>query len=191
MKSFELVSIDVASDVGDVSALSKDARQALVRALNLSGRRVTGMATTEVASRYFITKGQAKKTFTPMTRATVENPVVKIKSVGPVISLYHFRVNPRKPPSNRVPALMASVKRGEGMKPITGAFIAKHRNNEALGVFIRRGSARFPIDKKFGPSVPSMLKNEHLVERLEDSATDMVAGYFDDEMMKSLQRRGK
>ena len=63
MKSFELVSIDVASDVGDVSALSKDARQALVRALNLSGRRVTGMATTEVASRYFITKGQAKKTF--------------------------------------------------------------------------------------------------------------------------------
>ena len=126
-----------------------------------------------------------------MTRATVENPVVKIKSIGPGISLYHFRVNPRTSPSNRAPALMASVKRGEGMKPIPGAFIAKHRNNEALGVFIRRGSARLPIDKKFGPSVPSMLKNEHLVERLEDSATDMVAGYFDDEMMKSLQRRGK
>ena len=191
MKSFELVDINVSSDVGDVSALSKDARQALVRALNLGGRRVTGLATTEVASRYFISKGQAKKSMVPMKRATVENPVAVIRSVGSVISLYHFRTNPKTPPSNRVPSLNVAVKRGEGMKPLPGAFIAKHSNNDALGVFIRRGSARLPIDKKYGPSVPGMLKNEQIVERLEDNATEWVANYFDGEMLKSLQRRGK
>ena len=191
MKSFELVDINVSSDVGDVSALSKDARQALVRALNLGGRRVTGLATTEVASRYFISKGQAKKSMVPMKRATVENPVAVIRSVGSVISLYHFRTNPKTPPSNRVPSLNVAVKRGEGMKPLPGAFIAKHANNDTLGVFIRRGSSRLPIDKKYGPSVPGMLKNEQIVERLEDNATEWVAGYFDGEMLKSLQRRGK
>ena len=191
MKSFELVDIKVSSDVGDVSALSKDARQALVRALNLGGRRVTGLATTEVASRYFVSKGQAKKSMVPMKRATVENPVAVIRSVGSVISLYHFRTNPKTPPSNRVPSLNVAVKRGEGMKPLPGAFIAKHPNNDTLGVFIRRGSARLPIDKKYGPSVPGMLKNEHIVERLEDNATEWVANYFDGEMLKSLQRRGK
>ena len=72
-----------------------------------------------------------------------------------------------------------------------GAFIARHKNNDALGVFIRRGSARLPIDKKYGPSIPGMLKNEQIVERLEDRSTEWVAAYFDDEMMKSLQRRGK
>ena len=191
MKSFELVDINVSSDVGDVSALSKEARQALVRALNLGGRRVTGLATTEVASRYFISKGQAKKSMVPMKRATVENPVAVIRSVGSVISLYHFRTNPKTPTSNRVPSLNVAVKRGEGMKPLPGAFIAKHSNNDALGVFIRRGSARLPIDKKYGPSVPGMLKNEQIVERLEDNATEWVANYFDGEMLKSLQRRGK
>lgn len=191
MKSFELVDINVSSDVGDVSALSKEARQALVRALNLGGRRITGLATTEVASRYFISKGQAKKSMVPMKRATVENPVAVIRSVGSVISLYHFRTNPKTPPSNRVPSLNVAVKRGEGMKPLPGAFIAKHSNNDALGVFIRRGSARLPIDKKYGPSVPGMLKNEQIVERLEDNATEWVANYFDGEMLKSLQRRGK
>ena len=191
MKSFELVDINVSSDVGDVSALSKEARQALVRALNLGGRRITGLATTEVASRYFISKGQAKRSMVPMKRATVENPVAVIRSVGSVISLYHFRTNPKTPPSNRVPSLNVAVKRGEGMKPLPGAFIAKHSNNDALGVFIRRGSARLPIDKKYGPSVPGMLKNEQIVERLEDNATEWVANYFDGEMLKSLQRRGK
>ena len=191
MKSYELVSVDVASDVGDISALSKEARQALVRALNMAGRRVTGVATSEVAAKYFITKGQVKKTFPPMQRATVDNPVAKIRSVGPVNSLYHFRTNPKTPPSNRVPALKVAVKRGEGLKDLPGAFIAKHKNNDALGVFIRRGSARLPIDKKYGPSIPGMLKNEQIVERLEDRSTEWVAAYFDDEMMKALQRRGK
>ncbi len=45
---------------------------------------------------------------------------------------------------------------------------------DSVGVFERKKETRYPIRKLFGPSVPSMLKNEEIQRELEKSTAEKL-----------------
>lgn len=84
-------------------------------------------------------------------------------SKGGVNDLSYFKTNPKKvtkkKPKNGV--FVQVDKSGGGYLP--HAFIADMSSGHT-GIFARKGRARFPIEKKSGPSTPSMLANKKVVE---------------------------
>ncbi|WP_432642515.1 phage tail protein [Acidaminococcus sp.] len=155
-----------------------DAPEKAKRAVSMSVNKVARSTRTQMAreasKRYFVTVGNARKTIQVAKLASIDNLKAEITSRGYPISLAHFKVSPKKVQhkGRKNKKIRARVKRNGGGATLDRAFIMAI--GSGVGVFERDGKARKPIHKLFGPSVPSMLKNEEIQQELEKTTTEKL-----------------
>lgn len=126
-------------------------QQAITSASKRAGDKAKSKAGTFIAERYTLSKGSfMAKT---KTRLTIHDGFT-LDFTGGVISLRRFKVKDMFPNG-----VFAHVKKAEGGGTLPHAFTGPNGH-----IFERTGLSRLPIEKKTGPSGPSMMKNEGIVE---------------------------
>ena len=145
--------------------MKKNAPLVLSRAINRAVSNVKKNMGKETSS--------LKKTVN-ITKATKSKLKAAAISQGSGIALSKFKVNPGTPGkyrgTSRSPKVYrAGVKKSGGVKPLDGnpkSFIAVMKSGH-VGVFSRLGGEGLPIKQLYGPSVPQMVKNENIMEKIK------------------------
>ena len=182
--------------------MKKNAPQVLSRAINRAVSNVKKNMGKETSSLYYISSGNVKKTVN-ITKATKSKLKAAAISQGSGIALSKFKVNPGTPVkyrgTSRSPKVYrAGVKKSGGLKPLDGnpkGFIAIMKNSEKIegasdhkGVWVRTSSNSFPIKQLYGPSVPQMVKNENIMEKINREANETLQKRIDAEISNILQK---
>lgn len=107
-----------------------------------------------------------------------------IRAQGKPIPLIKFKVSPGNTPRRQPKVYKVAVKKN-GMKDVPGVFVARMKNNH-LGVFQREGKSRIPIEKKYGPSIPQMLKSDSVSEYVEERAVEVLESRLENEIKRAL-----
>lgn len=159
------------------------APKALYRSLN----RGIAMARTdlvrEVREEYEVKAGDVRKTMT-LTRATASRLEASVTFMGSPISLGSFNVRPKtQNPSRRTP-IRVSVRTGSAPTSLDKGFIL--RTGGKPSVFERVGQSRLPIRRLYGPSVPQMVGNDRVVDRVADKAQENLTKRLDHEINRLI-----
>lgn len=168
-----------------IKGVQKGVPKAIAAALNRVSEGMKTEASRAVRKRYNIKDKDVKERGNiKVTRANTSRLEVLLTSRGRNIPLMKFSVTPTSP--RRVKVVKAAVKRG-GKKAIPGAFVASMKSGH-VGVFKRLGSARTPIQEKFGPAVPVMLNDPGITEHLNREAALRMEKRTEHEMNRVLGR---
>ncbi len=93
-------------------------------------------------------------------------------------------------------AFIAAGKKGQGKLGVSQRAIARARRQQYdtsghIGVFVRRGRARLPIDQLFGPSIPHVATESQTLKRaLEIDVTKALSDRLDHQIGRLLAKRG-
>ncbi len=164
---------------------SNKAPNAISSALNRAVTNVTSNVSKEVRKQYHIKAGDVKSTLNTR-KASTSKLQAEVRSKGELIPLDRFKVSPRTVQPKRKKQLKIAVKK-DGFKKILGAFIA---DLSGVKVFKRQGKDRLPINRLFGPSVPQMLRNEGIVENINEEAKNTFERRLDHEINRILASVG-
>jgi hypothetical protein len=151
-----------------LAGLPKGAETAISRAMNrtLDGARVELVRA--VTADYLIKAGDVRETIT-ISKASPSGLQARLSSRGSVLGLQHFQVTPKTTKPRPKVGVRVRVKRDSQASPIAGAFVAKR----ITGVYRRTGPGRLPIERLFGPAVPSMIGTE-LDGGIQDKVEDRL-----------------
>ncbi len=170
----------------------------LVRAINRAAAKARTETKREVANKYYISQENVLKTIR-LTKASTANLSAQLTSKGGPIALSKFKVSPdrgvkwtgKKGKKKISPSVYkAGVEKSGGMKPLSGspkAFIAGFSSGHS-GVMTRISARRLPLKQLYGPAVPSMIKNDEVIERIQKEATETLEKRIDAEINNILQR---
>lgn len=152
-------SIELAQEM--LNDIPKGAEAAAARAFNRALITGRAAATKEVTKRYAIRTSDVRYSF-KLKKATKSDLTAELISGGAALPLRSFAHRPKTDTTGakRKP-IRVTIKAGE-TKTFTTSFV--WNNN----IYIRLGERRLPIKKMFGPSVPSMLGNDDIVEEVQD-----------------------
>ena len=172
------VRITVVDDKGTIDRLNKilanvpgGVQQAITSASKRAGDKGKSKAGTFIAERYTLSKGSfMAKT---KTRLTIQDGFT-LDFTGGVISLRRFKVKDNFPNG-----VFAFVKKSEGGGTLPHAFTGPNGH-----IFERTGLSRLPIEKKTGPSGPSMMKNEEIIEDM----SKLIEEEFEKRMEHEINR---
>lgn len=165
--------------------MSNKAPNAICAALNRTVTNIQSNVSKEVRKEYNIKAGDVKATLTK-TKASRSNLQAEVRSKGQTIPLDRFKVTPKTVNPKRRGQLKISVKKG-GVKQVLGAFIA---NLGGVKVFKREGEKRLPIERLFGPSVPQMLGNDGIVEKINLEAKNTFERRLEHEVNRIVASLG-
>ena len=145
-------------------------REAIDNALKRAAARSKTEAGRYVANEYTMSQGNVRKNVQVRTDATGGGGSVSLNIVfrGTAIKLIEFKTR-----ASKTGGVYAQVKKGGG-GTLGSAFEASMKSGHK-NIFARVGTKRLPIEGKYGPSVPSMIANETIVE----SMTETVREEFD------------
>lgn len=171
---------DVRGRLGD---MSDKAPQAISSALNRAVTTVASTISKEVRKEYIIKAADIKETL-EKGKANKTNLSAIVKSRGNLIPLDRFKVSPRKVSPKRKTPIKIAVKK-DAAKPLKGAFVG---DIHGIKVFKRSSRKRLPIDRLFGPSIPQMIGNEDVREKINTEGREMFERRLDHEINRILQR---
>ncbi|WP_260288454.1 phage tail protein [Peribacillus aracenensis] len=180
------VSLDerMLKDVQDkLGAFSKKAPNAISSSLNRAVTNVASNVSKEVRKEYNIKSADIKNTLSK-TRASRSNLSAIVESRGELIPLDKFKVSPRTVQPKRKKPIKVGVKKG-GVKPLLHSFVS---DVNGIKVFERKGKARLPVKKLFGPSIPQMLKNEDIRKNIDREGSETFNRRLDHEINRILDR---
>lgn len=174
--------------------LKSKAPTVVCRAINRAAQKARTETKREVANKYFISQGDVLKTIR-LTKASTANLSAQLTSKGGPIALSKFKVSPergvKRTKRGYSPSVYkAGVEKSGGMKPLSGspkAFIAGFSSGHS-GVMTRISARRLPLKQLYGPAVPSMIKNDEVIERVQKEATETLEKRIDAEINNILQR---
>lgn len=122
----------------------------------------------------------------------------RIESIGSKIPIHLFAIRPKisgdTTGANRQ-TFRVGVKREGGLKPFRTGFVWNDRLFARTGQKIRAtkgynaGRIVEQVEKKYGPAVPEMLNNEHIVEKVEDKLRESVDKRLEHETLRLLNKR--
>lgn len=155
--------------------------KALVGAVNHSAQKGKTQAVKEVRARYTAKAGDIRKTM-KVNRASRSNIEAEIVSRGPVLGLSHYKYAPNQDTtgSNRQ-QIRVSIKREGGLKPLGNSFVWGGLIMERLG------ATSHPVGKMLGPSIPSIMKNQEIVDAVLEASEENVAQRLDHEVNRILK----
>lgn len=166
------VSIEIKSDAIDkaqkyLAGVPKGFETAMMRSLNRALYEGRTVAIRETTKQYTVKARDVRPTF-KMKTAHKNNLTASLESKGARLTLSTFSHNPRTDTTgaNRKQIRVAVI--NSGLKPLGSAFIHKGR------IYQRLGRTSYPIQQKFGPSVPSMLDNDEVVEKVVEKMGESV-----------------
>lgn len=185
--------IDMAIDGTDLTkarrvleTLGDKARPIVAKALNRAARGIPTDASKFTRQTYNVKARQVKESFS-VQYANKNDLMAYAQSKGGTISLYRFGARPRHPRGRR-PRRGVSVKVMDVRKKIPGSFIAAPKGG--IGIFRRKGSSRFPIEKLYGPSVPQMVDNVDAIPDIEHGAEERFSKNLEHEIDYKLSKMG-
>jgi len=174
--------------------LKRKAPVVLYRAINRAAQKAKTETKREVANKYFISQGDVLKTIR-LTKASSAKLSAELISKGGPIALSKFKVSPKRGVKRTKRGYSpnvyrAGVEKSGGMKPLSGspkAFIAGFSSGHS-GVMTRISTRRLPLKQLYGPAVPSMIKNEEVIEKIQNEAADTLEKRIEAEINNILQR---
>ena len=84
--------------------------------------------------------------------------------------------------------MQTQVMRNGGAATLQHAFVARIFGPTA--VFERVGSPRFPVEQKFGPSTGHMMRNEEVIEKMDETIRDTYEKRVEHEILRVLNGWG-
>lgn len=157
----------------------------IANALNRSVSNIKANVPKEVRKDYHVKSADIKATLKDF-KASASKLQAEVKSSGKLIGLDKFKVSPKTVNPKRKSQLKIAVKKN-GTKQILGAFIA---NINGTKVSQRDGKARLPISRLMGPSVPQMIGNEKIVNKINQDAYSTYETRTTHEINRLLSRMG-
>lgn len=158
----------------------------LSRAVNRAVTNVKSNISKKVRENYVIKASDVKNTL-QISKATQKQPFAFVRSVGKRIDLTKFRLSPSSPRPKNPPkgGYRMQVMKREGLKTVPRGFLAEARGS--IGMFQRTGSARFPIKRLTGPSIPQMIERKDTLEYIESEAKKMLSSRIQHELDRALK----
>ena len=161
----------------------KGAERAAASALNRGLSRVKTGAIKKVKEVYTVqSSALSAATKTRINKASAGNLVGEITFSGAKIPLYKFHAAPKAPGTKQL--VNAGVMKGGG-ETFYHAFIAQMKSGH-VGIFEREGKSRYPIDEIMGLAAAQMVKNEKVIEPLEEEAQKLVNERLEHEIERLL-----
>lgn len=136
------------------------------------------------AEQYTISKGQFMshvRTKTKLSGGSGGVASARILFAGSVIPLIEFQTR-----FSKEGGVTVSVKKGGGGN-LAHAFVA---NIGGTNIYERVGKARFPVEKKYGPSAAHMMAEETVVENMEHVIVDTFNSRIEHEITRVLNGWG-
>lgn len=167
--------VNVGSDVAAFRASidnmkSRDMNRAAAIALNRTADSVQTEAIRLIRSTYKILAREVKRGFT-IRRAYAGKLQSMVFASGRPLNVIGFGARPSQP-GGRLPKVGVSVDIKGARKRIPGAFVARISNNGYVGVFMRKGRARFPIRAVTTVSIPGLFRKDIVSNAIGSVATD-------------------
>ena len=157
----------------ELAGLPKAARMAVLNAQRYAVSELRKLAVDETVSKYYLTKGQIKK--------SMQNMPAGFKVSSGMLSLEKYKLTPTSP--RKKYSLHAGVRTDTGMKPLgRNAFLVL-----ANGVFrpvARLTKNRYPIKPMYGPSIAQAVGNDETGESLQDRAEELFSAKLNEAMSR-------
>ncbi len=112
---------------------------------------------------------------------------ITINFTGRKIPLYRFNGTSPKQPGRRE-IVKAHVLKSTSPQPFYKSFIAKMQSGH-IGIFKRESETRFPIEEKMGLSVPQMLSNDGVKEKISREAAAKFEEILEQKILDILNGR--
>lgn len=140
-----------------------------------------------VTEEYVIKTSDVKSTITKK-KASKARLTANLKSKGSTLSFSHFRFTPR---SSRIKRkVKIKIKRNDGFKTLTinpNAFV--QNIGGTVNVFVRDGADRYPIRSLRTLSVPQMIQNTDVENKIHQDANRKLGERIEHEVWYRLQRQ--
>lgn len=168
-----------------IEKVSLNTKKAAMYSVNRVVQRTRTDTTREAAKDYFVRVGDVRKAIV-VKKANMTTLTGYITATGKPLELKQFKVNPMKVQhrgrKNR--RLRARVKRNSGGNMLNGAFVAVLKDHKEENIYERVGKERYILKKLFGPSIPQMIKNEDVIDRISKTAEQRL----NDETNRQIER---
>lgn len=156
---------------------------ALSRAFNRALQEGRTAGVRAVMKEYTVKARDVRPTF-KMQKASKSNLDAELLSRGSNLELNRFSHRPQTDTTgNKRREVRVGVKKG-GLKPLGQAFVHKGR------IFQRLGAARLPVQLKFSNSVPVMLDNDEVVDKVVETMSKSVDKRLEHETERLLNGKG-
>ncbi|MCI1478115.1 MAG: phage tail protein [Clostridium beijerinckii] len=180
---------EVKKAVAKLSKFPKEIPKATLSALNRTITYVTKTIKKEVTSKYSIKAGEVAKTF-KIRKASNGSLSAVINSQGQVLTLSHFPANLKAGWSGKT-NVKVKVKRS-GYKQVNttpGAFVASLGGN--LHIIKRKTSKSYPIEVLRTLSIPQMISNAEISEKVMKNAGEQLQKRIEHEVEYRLDKLSK
>ena len=167
----------ILAGIGNGGGAIKAAHAALKRSAETADTKAGRL----VAERYTLTQGGFKSHVTHKVKVSGGSggvSSVSISYAGAVIPLLDFKAGVSKSGG-----ITVSVKKGGG-GTLSHAFAASIYGSTAI--FERKGTSRFPVEQKFGPSAGSIMKNDEIDEEMAKTIDETFSKRMEVEIARIL-----
>ena len=152
---------------------------AVMRSFNRALSEGRTAATREVAKQYTLKAKDVRPSFA-MHQASRSSLNAELVSRGARLPLETFAHRPRTDTTgNKRKEIRVSVRRG-ALKPLGQAFVYRGQ------ILQRLGSTRLPVQKKFGPAIPSMLEDNQVADVVVETLSKSVDKRLEHETIRLL-----
>lgn len=178
--------------IRDLDKITNRVKLAAMQGINRVAQRTRTAVTREAAKDYVIKVGDVRKTI-DIKKATRNGLMAKVISKGNNIELKKFKVTPMKVQhrGRKNKRLKAKVKKNGSYKMLESAFVAKLSKQPDINVYERVGRERHIVNKLFGPSVPQMIKNESVLNRISRTAEEWLDSEVNRQVARWISKGGK
>lgn len=180
-----VVSVQYDFRTNQVSAYLKDipngAKRATSRGMNSLNTDIREDATKGVTSVFNIRARDAKKGIKLIRRSSARSLYVVWKARGGPIPLKSYGAKGGRPLGKHVPVTVEVTKNSR--KTVAGGFIGPNDH-----VFKRKGKARLPIKKLWGPSLPSGFVKDQVTNSLIKLTNKLLPRRVESEMVRELRK---
>lgn len=175
-----------------LSGIPGGAETAVCRAINRAVDRGKTQTVREICSQYNIKPSQVRSHMRVL-RATRANLSAVILQTGSPLELMIFARKPKKPPKQKGVEVSARTKVVAGVhfgvfKTLPHVFVAKMSNGH-IGIYSRKGTKTLPIEQKYTTSVPQMMKNAKVMDRLVEATQKIMTAELDRQIELLLMQR--
>ncbi len=173
--------------------LARSTPAAAARTINKTLLQVRTVAVREIRTKLRKVRARTVRGTMRIRRAANRNPSGALQSLGTPISLKEYgarevrgRGRRRKNQRGRRRSKGVQVQVTPGSKSLLRrAFIGPGGH-----VFERRGSARLPLRKLFGPSIPTAMARSVVRQAMDDKAVDAIPRIGRHELQREIDRAG-
>ncbi len=162
------------------------ATKAASSALKRAGEAAKTQAGRFAAAEYTINKGDFMRNTTIKTKSSATTAGVASMSIsyaGNVLPLLTFNTSYARDGSVRT-----QVKRNGSAQLLEHVFVAKISGH--TGAYERLGRSRFPLEQKYGPSTGHMMRNEDVIEQMDETVRETFERRAEHEILRVLNGWG-